>query len=442
MVFIRIKRGLDIPFGGEIPQEVLPMPKGTLKGTDLSAFSTLPLKVLVGERDAVRIGDPIVQERTDPYRTLVSLVCGRVKEIKRGLRRQPLSITVEAGEKREELTHPPINLESATQKKVLERLGELGLFGSIHERPFDLPASPSKLPRAIFIKALDKGPGALGYEIQVKGNEELFEAGLKALNIVAPDSVHIVHDEASSFGPFKKSRYAHSHSVEGPYPACLASVHIAYIAPILSAEDLTWTLDARTVCAVGKAMLEGACFTEQYVALHKDNVCTLFHGEAGECISTLIADNKNRRIICGNLLTGIEKRGDDPMPAHLSTLISIPEDHERVPLHFFRLNSKYFTSTRTFRQSKHPLFTTNQHGEERPFIDGAIYDRVMPLTVPVMPLVKAVMAKEFEKAIDLGLLEVAGEDFALPAFICPSKIDMIDIVADGLKEYSLESAPA
>ena len=56
----------------------------------------------------------------------------------------------------------------------------------------------------------------------------------------------------------------------------------------------------------------------------------------------------------------------------------------------------------------------------------------MPMRIPTMHLIKAILIQDFELAEELGLLEVAEEDFALASFICPSKIDMVEIVKKGL----------
>ena len=63
----------------------------------------------------------------------------------------------------------------------------------------------------------------------------------------------------------------------------------------------------------------------------------------------------------------------------------------------------------------------------------------MPLDVPTMQLVKAIMAEDYDLAAEFGLLEVDSEDFALPAFVCPSKIEMIDIVKKGLRRYAADT---
>ena len=62
----------------------------------------------------------------------------------------------------------------------------------------------------------------------------------------------------------------------------------------------------------------------------------------------------------------------------------------------------------------------------------------MPFQIPTMHLIKAILAEDYDLAVELGLLEVAEEDFALPAFICPSKIEMVEIVKNGLQAYAEE----
>lgn len=435
MVFIRSRKGLDLSLGLSQLSDERKVDSGALVGADLSPFSSLPLRVLVREGDTVRAGEPLVEERAESKRKIVSLWSGKVKEIRRGLKRQPLCIIIEKSDAKPRLLEP-IESATATQNQVLERIGALGLFSQISQRPFDIPASPALLPAAIFIKAVDKAPGALGYESITEKHAELFNKGLEALQQIAPGAVHLVCDEASSFAPFKSNPMAHCHSVEGPYPACSASLHIAHIAPIQSLDNRIWTLDALTVIALGKGLCEGACFTERLVAVYDGAFAQLIDCKAGTLLCDLIGKEPSGRIICGNPLTGSEKSAEDPLPDTCQSIFILPEDHRREMLHFMRLKSSGYTATRTFIKPKQPHISTNQNGEERPFVDGSIYDRLTPLSIPIMPLVKAVIAEDFERAKELGLLEVSGEDFALAAFICPSKIEMVEIISAGLKLYA------
>ena len=47
-------------------------------------------------------------------------------------------------------------------------------------------------------------------------------------------------------------------------------------------------------------------------------------------------------------------------------------------------------------------------------------------------LIKAIIAKDIEKMENLGIYEVAPEDFALCEFVCTSKMDLQQIVREGL----------
>ncbi len=143
-------------------------------------------------------------------------------------------------------------------------------------------------------------------------------------------------------------------------------------------------------------------------------------------------------------MTGEEVAPDDFLGAFHTAVAIIPDVCDREFLHFFRLGSEKYTASRAYlsghvnNSSKRYFFTTSQHGEERAFIDSSIYQKVMPIKILPMQLVKAVLAEDFELAEQFGLLEIDSEDFALLEFICPSKIKMMDIVKEGLKAFSEE----
>ncbi len=205
------------------------------------------------------------------------------------------------------------------------------------------------------------------------------------------------------------------------------------------------------VLTVGKLVSEGKYFIERVVSLAGNGILEgrreFVRIREGFPISDLISNritDQALRLISGDPLTGIPVESTDFLGFHHSALSVIPENVERQPFHFFRLGFDKYTATRTYASGhvKPPVqgypFTTNQHGEERPFIDTGIYNKVMPLHIPTVHLIKAILAEDFELAEKLGLLEVAPEDFALSTFICPSKIEMVDIVKQGLHRYSRE----
>ena len=143
------------------------------------------------------------------------------------------------------------------------------------------------------------------------------------------------------------------------------------------------------------------------------------------------------RLISGDPLNGHQVAATDYLRFNDFTFSVIPEMESRQFLHFFRLGAGKYSFSRAYlsghlnNADRSYPFTTSLHGEHRPFIDATLYDKVQPLEISTMLLVKAVMAEDYDLAERLGLLEVVPEDFSLTAFVCPSKIEMPTIIREG-----------
>ena len=82
--------------------------------------------------------------------------------------------------------------------------------------------------------------------------------------------------------------------------------------------------------------------------------------------------------------------------------------------------------------SKKYNLDTNYHGEERAYVITDNYEKVLPMDVFPMQLIKACMIEDIELMENLGIYEVSPEDFALCEFICTSKIEVQQIIREGL----------
>ena len=67
------------------------------------------------------------------------------------------------------------------------------------------------------------------------------------------------------------------------------------------------------------------------------------------------------------------------------------------------------------------------------------YEAVFPFDIYPVHLLKAILVNDIEQMENLGLLEVAPEDFALCEFVCTSKIDSQAIVRQGLDVLKKET---
>jgi Na+-transporting NADH:ubiquinone oxidoreductase subunit A len=61
-----------------------------------------------------------------------------------------------------------------------------------------------------------------------------------------------------------------------------------------------------------------------------------------------------------------------------------------------------------------------------------LYEKVLPMDIYPMQLFKAILAEDIDMMENLGIYEVAEEDFALCEFICPSKIEIQSIIRKGI----------
>jgi Na+-transporting NADH:ubiquinone oxidoreductase subunit A len=80
------------------------------------------------------------------------------------------------------------------------------------------------------------------------------------------------------------------------------------------------------------------------------------------------------------------------------------------------------------------VVNTNNHGEERAFVVSGEYEKVLPMDILPVQLLKSILAKDFEAMENLGIYEVVEEDFALCEFVCTSKMDVQEILKEGLVE--------
>lgn len=457
---IQIKKGLDIPIQGRPHGAVQPLKAAgeasfiavpTQLALDLTPFEEVKFRLIVKEGDIVKIGQALAEDKDAPGRMFVSPAGGRVKEIRRGLKRRLLDIVieVEAPEKYEQ--HPVGNPKDLTREEIIERLKAGGLLTHIRQRPFNRLANPQKTPRCIFVKALESAPFMPPAELQIIGNEKEFQVGLEALTKLTSGSVHLVYHKNSTFSPFLDAKNVQKHTAEGPYPISNFSVHIQAISPIQSTEDVVWTLNAHDVAGIGHLLLHGRYFVDRVVAVAGPGVIEsrigFFKAREGFPLKSLLAGRIQKgqlRFITGDVLTGRGIDAEDFLGFYDYCCCVVPENFKREFLHFFRLGLDKYSFTGTYvsghRNNAHRTypFTTNQHGEVRAFIDGHLYDEVMPLDISTINLVKAILAEDYDLAVFLGLLEVDSEDFALPTFVCPSKIEMMEIVKQGLRRHAID----
>lgn len=451
MGHIKIKEGLDIPMEGAPNGPVQMLPPAQELALNLSPFEGTKFKLLKKAGDFVKTGEPIAYDKDCTRRMFVSPACGKITEVRRGLQRRLLDIVIEVD--KDEQFHEIGSLDpaGADRDQILDKLLLGGMFARIRMRPFNLLAKPEQTPRDIFVKAIESAPFTPPADMQVQGDEDAFQAGITALSKLTTGNVHLVYRKDSQCKAFTEAKDCVRHTAEGPHPIGNPSVHIHYIAPVTGTNDLVWTVNAHDVVMIGRLLNTGRVYMDRIISIAGNGILEAKRGffkvREGYPVSNMVAGRNEKglvRFISGDPLTGDKVEVDDFLGFYHNCFCAIPENVSREMLHFFRPGFGKYSATKNYvsghmsGSGKSWALDTNNHGEHRAFIDGSIYDKVMPMQVPTIVLLKAIIGEDWDRAEECGLLEVDSEDFALPTFIDPSKNEMVEIVKNALRFYAGE----
>ncbi len=132
------------------------------------------------------------------------------------------------------------------------------------------------------------------------------------------------------------------------------------------------------------------------------------------------------RVISGSVLSGrVVARPTAFLGRYHEQISVLPE---RLP---DRATEPSVSRSRRWRRRR-DHWTAELHGAPRPFFPLDVFDRVVPLSIPIGPLLRALAAGDTRSAIALGALELEEEDLALCTYHCPAKIDYGPLLRDVL----------
>ena len=436
---IRIKRGLTLRLKGEAEKTLVDAPRSKTYAVKPPDFHSVIPKMVVKEGAKIQAGDELFFSKyTDKIR-FTSPVSGTLKEIVRGEKRRILEVVIEADatdDFREFGTLDPLKSESDAVKN---RILESGSWSFINQRPYDIPADPKDTPKAIFVSAMNTAPLSADVEFILKDRMKAFQTGLDALTRLTPGKVHVSVDGKGE-GGFNGLKNVEIHKVFGPHPAANVGVQIHHVDPI-NMGDRVWTVAPEDVANIGDLFLTGKFTAVRTLAIcgseAKDK--KYFRTRIGAPVADLVGvvDTKNVRIISGDVLTGERVNIDQYIGYFPNELTLIPEGNKYrmfgwLPFTYNNIPSNSRTSLSWMFPKKKFEVNTNLHGEERALVVTGEMEEVMPMDIYPMQLLKACMAANIEAMENLGIYEVAPEDFALVDYVNTSKIEAQELIRLGL----------
>jgi Na+-transporting NADH:ubiquinone oxidoreductase subunit A len=437
---IKIKKGLDIHLKGSAPNV-------PLKGKTSETYAILPEsyngispKVIAKVGDKVKAGSVLLVDKNRPEIKFVSPVSGEVIAVNRGEKRKLLSVVVKPDATIEYESFGEKNVANLQPEQIKEALLEAGVWPFIKQRPYDIVATPTDTPRDIFVSTHYTAPLAPDFEYIVKDQEADFQTGLDALSKLTPGKVYVGVKNNSTL----KLSGVEVVEVEGPHPAGNISVLINKLKP-LNKGEIVWTVNPDDVILIGRTLNKGITdFTRLVVLTGPETTergyirtiagCTIKSLVEGK----LLEGKEHLRIISGNVLSGKKVSKDDYLYAYDNQITVIPEGDETFE--FFGWATPgldKFSVSRTFLAwliGKHKEYVIDARirGGKRAMIMSHEYDKVFPLDIYPEYLLKAIISFDIDKMENLGIYEIAPEDFALCEFVDTSKLEIQQIVRNGL----------
>ncbi|MDR1864036.1 MAG: Na(+)-translocating NADH-quinone reductase subunit A [Bacteroidales bacterium] len=436
---IKIRKGLNIKLKGKAEKilvKAAPSDRYAVKPVD---FAGLTPKMLVKEGDAVKAGTALFMDKNRPEVLFASPVGGTVEAVVRGEKRRILEVVVKTGEKAFENFSPMKPMEQ-DKEKITEYLLAGGVWPFIRQRPYAIVANPQDTPKAIFISCFDTAPLAPDYDYIFQDVDPDFQAGIDALAQLTSGKVHLcVYSDYPPAATFAKAKNVEVHLFSGPHPSGNVGVQIHHVSPVNKGETV-WYVNPQDVLVIGRLISKGVYDVSKTVVLSGSEVnAPRFYKVVGGCRLTSFADNirtGNNRCISGNVLTGTKVSPEGYLGFYDHQVTVIPEGNRHELLGWALPGFGKYSASRTFFSWLTPdreyAPDTNLHGGRRALVMTGQYESVFPMDIYPEHLVKAILAGEIEKMEQLGIYEVAEEDFALCEFVCTSKTEVQAIIRDGI----------
>lgn len=446
---IKLRKGLDINLKGKAAKQKFSVKAAAQYALVPDDFVGMTPKVVVREGDKVKAGDALFVNKKQTDVKFASPVSGVVQAVVRGDRRKVLRVVVEADKDQQYVDFGQKQVASLDGDAVVKALLEAGLFGYINQLPYAVSTTPDQKPRAVFVSALRDMPLAGDFEYELQGNEEDFQTGLTALSKVAPVYLGVGAKQTSK--ALTEAKDLEVNVFDGPCPAGNVGVQVNNIAPVNKGE-VVWTVDPTAVIFFGRLFRTGKVDLRRLVAVAGSEITKPEYAEVlvGQPIADLLegklAAKDHVRIINGNPLTGRKATKDDFVGGHTSEITVIPEgDNVDEMLGWILPRTNDFSVSRSyfswlFGKNKEYALDARVKGGERHMIMSGEYDKVLPMDIYAEYLIKAIIAGDIDRMEQLGIYEVAPEDFAVAEFVDSSKLELQHIVRQGLDMLRKENA--
>lgn len=438
-----IRKGLDLPISGAPEQRVQAGPAVGAVGLIADDYIGLKPTMFVKPGDAVRRGQPLMEDKKTPGVLYTAPGAGTVLAVNRGEKRSLQSVVIDLNERERAGSPSKDDLHELTRfsgkgpaglsaDDVRALLVESGLWTAFRTRPFSKVPRIDAHPDALFINAMDTNPLAPSMDVIYQGNEDAFAIGCACIAKLREGRIYLCRAPGSLIAPPPHSGIQ-VEEFSGPHPAGTVGVHIHLLEGV-NREHVAWHIGLQDVIAIGKLFMTGRIEVDRIISLAGPSVKRprLLRTRLGASVDDLVKGELyegEQRVISGSVLSGRQATG--PIFGYLGRyhqqVSVIREGREREFLGWLLPGLNKFSTVRVYASSllrgKKFHFTTSTNGSERAMVPIGTYEQVMPMDILPTFLLRALIVGDVERAEQLGCLELDEEDLALCTFVCPGKYE-------------------
>ena len=413
-------------------------------------------KVLLKINDEVKVGTPIFIDKNDPDVMHVSPCSGKIESVDYGDKRKILSINIINDKKYDQIELlESKKLFSISSIKDLGNnftrkiINEAGMWPLIRQRPFSkIPKFNSK-PKSIFISMNPTYPLAPDQLFILENDSLGFVEGLDAISNLTEGDINLILGKGQDPSLVENLDKVKTHSFSGPHPSGNVGIHIHYVDPIVSKDDTVWYLSPQDVCKIGKIFIDFKIDTTKTITMggpgcQKPSYLKIVLGTKLEHIFNeleLIID-ENKILISGDVLSGKYTNALESLNVYHECLSIIKKSESRSFLGWILPGFSNFTLTNVYISKLLKNNTTANHnmlnGSKRAIVPLGLWEKVLPMNLLPNFLIRSILCGDIEDMERLGIYECSEEDFALCSLICQSKIEVSQIIQDGLDLMYLE----
>lgn len=437
---IKIKKGLDIKLQGIAEKKKSDIQYSELYAIKPSDFRNITPKIVAKEGEKVKAGTILFHDKNDENIVFTSPISGLLENIVRGERRKILEFSIKPDSEIEYETFKSGKIDDFSEQEIKEQLLKSGLWTKIVKRPYGVIPKIDENPKAIFISTFDSAPLSADYNFTLKDSLVEFQTGIDFLKKLTNVQIHLNINSKIENNIFREIKNVQINEFYGPHPAGNVGVQIHHIDPI-NKGDIVWTINPQDIVFIGRLFSFGKVDLSKIIALAGSEVKEpqYYKVISGCQINKIIENNlksDNYRIISGNVLTGTKIEKDGYLGYFDNIITVIPEGNHYEMFGWAKpglnkySNSKFFLSF--LRKNKQWDLDTNLHGGLRPFVLTGRMEKVLPMDILPMQLLKSCIAEDVDMLEKLGIYEILEEDLALCEFISETKMNFQELISNAI----------